>query len=171
MVSGVVPGDTDNSIKDSSVSVAVQFRDFHGGNIYINAPAALPARTERKLRVLVVDDQPRDLDEIARLLSVDSRIGKISRAADAMAAIMHINRGRDENLPYDAAFLDILMPGLNGMHLAKILSAFRVPPRIVFVTTDEKHAVDAFEIEAVDYLLKPIRPTRMTAAVDKLVHH
>ena len=64
----------------------------------------------------------------------------------------------------DAVFLDIQMPGLSGIELAQVLTRFRTPPAIVFVTAHEEHAVDAFELRAVDYVLKPVRADRLAEA-------
>ena len=61
----------------------------------------------------------------------------------------------------DAVFLDIRMPGLTGLELARVLRRFRTPPRVVFVTAHEEHAVEAFELDVVDYLLKPVREARL----------
>jgi DNA-binding LytR/AlgR family response regulator len=68
----------------------------------------------------------------------------------------------------DVAFLDIRMPGLDGLELARVLERFAHPPEIVFVTAYESHAVEAFELAAVDYLLKPVRPERLADAVRRL---
>ena len=65
----------------------------------------------------------------------------------------------------DLVFLDVAMPGLNGLEIAKVLARFKHPPRIVFVTAHDAHAVDAFELNAVDYLLKPIREERLRESV------
>ena len=62
-------------------------------------------------------------------------------------------------------FLDIRMPGLDGLELARVLARFARPPEIVFVTAFEQHAVEAFELQAVDYLLKPVRPERLSDAI------
>ena len=62
-----------------------------------------------------------------------------------------------QDLEVDAVFLDIQMPGLTGLDLAQVLARFRTPPPIVFVTAHEEHAVTAFELAAVDYVLKPVR--------------
>ncbi len=71
--------------------------------------------------------------------------------------------------PVDAVFTDIRMPGLTGLDLARVLSRFRVPPPVVFVTAHDEHAVDAFELDAVDYVLKPVRDDRLAEAVRRVV--
>ena len=69
----------------------------------------------------------------------------------------------------DAVFLDIQMPGLTGLDLAQVLSRFKEPPPVVFVTAHEEHAVEAFELHAVDYVLKPVRAERLAEAVRRVV--
>jgi DNA-binding LytR/AlgR family response regulator len=74
---------------------------------------------------------------------------------------------QDEHV--DAVFMDIRMPGLTGLDLARVLSRFKEPPPVVFVTAHDEHAVDAFDLKAVDYLLKPAREDRLAEAVRRVV--
>src|SRR5690606_23757590 len=67
------------------------------------------------------------------------------------------------------AFLDIHMPGLDGMALARSLAALSEPPAVVFVTADDARAVDAFDVRAADYLLKPVRTDRLRRAIDRVL--
>ncbi|MGZ5404776.1 MAG: LytR/AlgR family response regulator transcription factor [Nocardioides sp.] len=69
----------------------------------------------------------------------------------------------------DAVFLDVQKPGLSGLDLAQVLSRFKDPPPVVFVTAHEEHAVAAFELRAVDYVLKPVRAERLGEAVRRVV--
>jgi DNA-binding LytR/AlgR family response regulator len=105
------------------------------------------------LRVLVVDDELPALEELAYLLRADPRIGHVRTANSAATALKSLDSD-----PVDALFLDIKMPGLDGLDLAKVLSRFKAPPPVVFVTAYDDYAVDAFELQAVDYVLKPVRP-------------
>jgi DNA-binding LytR/AlgR family response regulator len=73
---------------------------------------------------------------------------------------------RDE--PVDAVFVDIAMPGLTGLELAEVLARFSAPPPVVFVTAHAEHAVDAFDVNAVDYVLKPVREERLREAVRRI---
>ena len=116
------------------------------------------------LRVLVVDDERPALDEMAFLLGNDPRVSAVL-TCDSAAEALRLLQGEH----VDAVFLDIAMPGLSGLDLAKVLSQFRVPPPVVFVTAHEEHAVDAFELNAVDYVLKPVREARLTEAVRRIV--
>lgn len=116
------------------------------------------------LRVLVVDDERPALDELAYLLGQDPHIGDVLTTGSATEALRLL---REEDV--DAAFLDIQMPGLTGLELAEVLSRFKEPPAVVFVTAHEQHAVEAFEVRAVDYVLKPVRPERLAEAVRRVV--
>jgi len=116
------------------------------------------------LRVLVVDDERPALDELAYLLDRDERVGEVV-TSDSATEGLRILREHD----VDAVFLDIQMPGLTGLELAQVLARFRTPPPIVFVTAHEEHAVDAFELQAVDYVLKPVRADRLAEAVRRVV--
>lgn len=120
--------------------------------------------TPASLRVLVVDDERPALDEIAWLLGRDARIGDVLTTDSAAEALRIL---QDEGV--DAVFMDIRMPGLSGLDLARVLSRFKEPPPVVFVTAYDEHAVDAFDLNAVDYLLKPVRDDRLTEAVRRVV--
>jgi DNA-binding LytR/AlgR family response regulator len=115
------------------------------------------------LEVLVVDDEEPALEDLAYLLRQHPRIGTVVTASDATEALRRLRDGS-----FAAVFLDIRMPGLDGLELARVLSRFATPPAIVFVTAFEQHAVEAFELQAVDYLLKPVRPDRLSDAIRRL---
>jgi DNA-binding LytR/AlgR family response regulator len=116
------------------------------------------------LHVLVVDDERPALDELAFLLGRDPRVGEVTTADSAAQALRVL-----KEKTVDAVFTDIRMPGLSGVELAAVLSRFREPIPVVFVTAHEQHAVDAFELNAVDYVLKPVRPARLGEAVRRVV--
>ncbi len=116
------------------------------------------------LRVLVIDDERPALDELAWLLGQDGRVAAV-QTCDSATGALRVLRERD----VDAVFLDIQMPGLTGLELAQVLSRFRQPPAIVFVTAHEEHAVEAFDLRAVDYVLKPVRGERLAEAVRRVV--
>lgn len=117
-----------------------------------------------QLRVLAVDDEPPALDELTFLLTRHPDVAEVISAGDANCALRVINE-RD----VDAVFLDINMPGLTGLELAAVLANFSRPPALVFVTAHEDKAVAAFEVGAVDYLLKPIREERLDAALRRII--
>lgn len=116
------------------------------------------------LRVLVVDDERPSLDELAFLLSADERIVDVVSCDSATEGLRVLRT--DE---VDCVFLDIQMPGLSGLELADVLTRFREPPPIVFVTAHDEHAVEAFDLRAVDYVLKPVRRERLAEAVRRVV--
>ena len=113
--------------------------------------------------VLAVDDEPPALDELAYLLRADPRVAEVRTASDAVSALQEL-----EGRAFDAVFLDIRMPGLSGLDLARVLARFAEPPAVVFVTAHEDAAVEAFELRAVDYLLKPVRSDRLAEALTRI---
>lgn len=116
------------------------------------------------LRVLVVDDEQPALDELAFLLGADPRVGEVIACRSATDSLRIL---REQGV--DCVFLDIQMPGLTGLELAEVLRQFKKSPPIVFVTAHEQHAVDAFDLRAVDYVLKPVRPERLAEAVRRVL--
>ncbi len=117
----------------------------------------------KPLMVLAVDDEMPALDELAYLLGRHPFIGEVFRAGDATSALRELNHRR-----IDAVFLDINMPGLSGIELAGVLAHYAQRPAIVFVTAHDDKAVAAFDVGAVDYLLKPIREDRLDEAVRRV---
>ncbi|MEU8760284.1 LytTR family DNA-binding domain-containing protein [Streptomyces sp. NPDC048659] len=132
------------------------------------------------VRVLAVDDEAPALGELLYLLRADPRVRSAEGAGDATEALRRIGRalepgpgGGEGPGALDVVFLDIHMPGLGGLDLARVLGRFARPPLIVFVTAHEGFAVQAFDLEAVDYVLKPVRRERLAEAVRRvhdLVH-
>jgi DNA-binding LytR/AlgR family response regulator len=116
------------------------------------------------LRALAVDDEVPALEELAYLLRADPRISNVLVASGAAEALRLL-----EVAAVDVVFLDIHMPGLDGIDVARVLARFAEPPPIVFVTAYDDHAVDAFEVRAVDYLMKPVRQERLAEAIRRVV--
>lgn len=119
---------------------------------------------EPGLQVLVIDDERPALDELSFLLERDPRVVGVLTSDSATDALRVLHE-----VPVDAVFLDISMPGLSGLELAQVLSRFRTAPPVVFVTAHEQHAVEAFDLNAVDYVLKPVREERLAEAVRRVV--
>jgi DNA-binding LytR/AlgR family response regulator len=119
--------------------------------------------TGETLRALAVDDVPPALDDICRLLREAPEVGEVAGAGDPLTALKMIQHDR-----FDVVFLDISMPGLDGLGLASLLARLSEPPVIVFVTAYDGHAVTAYGIGAVDYLLKPVRQERLSVALAKV---
>ncbi len=120
------------------------------------------------LVVLAVDDEAPALDEIAFLLRRDPRVATVLTAHDAAAAVAVLQPSADHPAP-DAVLLDIAMPGWDGVQLARVLAGLPNPPPVAFLSAHDDRAVDAYEIGAVDYLLKPVRAARLAEAVSRLV--
>ncbi|ALG83579.1 LytR/AlgR family response regulator transcription factor [Gordonia phthalatica] len=116
------------------------------------------------LTVLAVDDELPALDELSYLLNQHDSIATVHKASDATEALRVLSEHTIE-----AAFLDISMPGLSGMELAGVLANYTRPPAIVFVTAHDDRAVEAFDVGALDYLLKPLRTERLNQAIDRIL--
>lgn len=117
------------------------------------------------LRAIVVDDEPIILNELASMLANDKRIEIIGMYNDPLQLLQEIER-----LSPDCVFMDIEMPGLSGIELAERMSMEgNIQPDIVFITAYNHYASQAFDVNAIDYLLKPISPERMYKTIDKLV--
>lgn len=116
------------------------------------------------LRVLVIDDERPALDELQYLLDRDPRIAEVHTSSSATEALRLL-----QDREVDVVFLDVQMPGLSGVELAEVLTRFRSPPALVFVTAHEEHAVSAFDLDAVDYVLKPVREERLAEAVRRVL--
>lgn len=119
--------------------------------------------TTKPLTVLAVDDEAPALDELAYLLGRHSDIKEVRTAGDATSALRELSQHT-----IDAIFLDINMPGLSGIELAGVLANFANRPAVVFVTAHDDKAVAAFDVGAVDYVLKPIRQNRLDEAVRRV---
>jgi two-component system response regulator AlgR len=117
-----------------------------------------------KLKVLVVDDEALARSRLRTLLG-DCKTPAASVEGEAANATQAIELLRRQ--PFDLALLDIHMPGADGLTLAKTLRTLPHPPVLVFVTAHAEHAVQAFELEAADYLTKPVRLERLQQALQK----
>jgi DNA-binding LytR/AlgR family response regulator len=118
------------------------------------------------LRVLVVDDEPPARGELAYMIEQLEPVASVLAVGSGVEALRAL-----DSTPIDAVFLDIAMPGLSGLDLARVLARFEHPPAVVFVTAHDAHAVEAFELDAVDYLLKPVRPARVQEAIRRVLAH
>jgi DNA-binding LytR/AlgR family response regulator len=129
------------------------------------------------LVVLAVDDEPHGLDELCHILQEHPEIRRALKAGEAAEALRLVGgsdpevaqRRRSRLAPVDAAFIDINMPGLSGVELARVLAALKPAPALVFVTGTSDQAVDAFDIGAVDYILKPLSRDRVKLSVDRVL--
>jgi DNA-binding LytR/AlgR family response regulator len=116
------------------------------------------------LRVLAVDDEAPALDELAYLLRADPRVLRVHTAGDATEALRVL---RDHDV--DIVFLDIRMPGLDGMELARVLGRFVRPPAVVFVTAYDNRAAEAFDLGVADYVRKPVQRDRLAESLRRVL--
>ncbi len=144
--------------------------------------------TSNGLVVLAVDDEEPALNELKFLLERDPRVRKVHTASDSTGALRILSGGEPatpcgyaapaaapgsppvptRRSEVDVLFLDIRMPGLDGLELAGVLSHHVIPPAVVFVTAHDDRAVEAFAVGAVDYLLKPLRQERLAASLARI---
>jgi DNA-binding LytR/AlgR family response regulator len=120
--------------------------------------------TGEGLVLLAVDDERPALEDLVRMLEASSAVGRVESADSAASALVRLGEGSR----FDALFLDVRMPGLDGLELARILRRFEQPPAVVFVTAFDDHAVDAFELAVLDYLVKPVSRQRLDEALDRV---
>jgi two-component system LytT family response regulator len=117
-----------------------------------------------KLKALIVDDEYPARQELRFALSSFDNIEIVGEATSAQEALALIKA-----LDYQVLFLDISMPGMSGLELGAAIQELPRQPHVIFVTAYDEHAVQAFEVNAVDYLLKPVEPGRLKKAIDKVV--
>jgi DNA-binding LytR/AlgR family response regulator len=115
------------------------------------------------VRVLAVDDELPVLEDLVRMLEASPAVDRVESAASAEEALVALGDGA----AIDAVFLDVRMPGLGGLELARVLRRFERPPAIVFVSAFDDAAVGAFEVAAVDYLVKPVSRRRLDEAIER----
>ena len=115
------------------------------------------------LSVLAVDDERPALADLARLLRGLAQVDEVTCAHSGSEALRRL-----AERPFDALFLDVRMPDLNGLELAGVLDRFANPPAVVFVSAFEDGAVRAFEVHALDYLMKPVSRKRIEEAIQRV---
>lgn len=118
---------------------------------------------EGTLTVLAVDDEEPQLEDLARILDASPRVDDVDTALTAHVAMVMASERR-----YDAVFLDVRMPRVDGLDFARVLNAFAFPPIIVFVSAFEISAATAFGLRAVDYIMKPVVPERVDEALRRI---
>ena len=123
---------------------------------------SVPLSAVSSLKAVLVDDEQLARDELGYLLEQVGGVEVIGQAGNGVEALTTI-----EKLQPDVVFLDVQMPGLTGFEVARRLVGGRAVTQIVFVTAYDQHAIEAFEVNAVDYLLKPVDQARLEAAVDR----
>ena len=115
------------------------------------------------IHALIVDDEAPARSELRFLLSAHKGVEVVGEAASSGEALRLA-----QALSYDVIFLDVEMPGLTGIEMARLVRERPEAPAVVFVTAYEQYAVDAFSVEAFDYVLKPVDPDRLARVVERL---
>ncbi len=115
------------------------------------------------MRVVIADDEPLARERLRGLLAEQRGVEVVAEAADGQHAL----HACAEHHP-DLVLLDIAMPGIDGLEAARHLAAFEPRPAVVFCTAYDAHALSAFEAEAIDYLVKPVRAERLAAALERV---
>jgi two-component system response regulator LytT len=114
------------------------------------------------LKAIVIDDEQLAREELCYMLEDLGSVEVIAQAGNGLEAV-----GIVERLTPDVVFLDVQMPGLNGFEVAHRLIQNGRSPNIIFVTAFDRHAIEAFEVNAVDYLLKPVETSRLEQALER----
>lgn len=123
--------------------------------------SSLPAS---QLKTLIVDDEPLAIERLQLLCARQENINLVGTASDGEAAIRLA-----EQLQPDLLLLDIAMPGMDGLEVAKQLSGLKQPPAVIFVTAFDTFAVEAFGVAAIDYVLKPVETERLSLAISRVL--
>jgi two-component system LytT family response regulator len=114
------------------------------------------------LRTVIVDDEPLALERLKLLLADEPNLEIVAECTDGEEAVSYL-----QSQAVDLLFLDIQMPGMSGLEVVQGIGMFHLPPT-VFVTAFQEHAVRAFDVQAVDYLTKPIDPQRLKLAMHRV---
>ncbi len=112
------------------------------------------------MKILIADDEPLARQRLAGIVRDLSSTDLVSEAADGAQALSAVESDQP-----DIVLLDIRMPGLDGLDLARTITTFRQPPVVIFTTAYDTHALQAYDVQAIDYLLKPVRRDRLAIAL------
>jgi two-component system, LytTR family, response regulator LytT len=119
------------------------------------------------MKILIVEDEQHSREELEYQLVGLEPSASIETSENAQDAWERLERA-DAQTPFNLIFLDIQMPGMNGLELAARISRLQTPPRIVFATANPQHAITAFDLEGIDYLLKPYRSARLAQTLERV---
>ena len=115
------------------------------------------------MRIVIADDEPLARDRLRALLAEQAGVEVVAEAEDGESALHAC-----ADLKPDLVLLDIAMPGIDGLEAARHLAAFEPRPAVVFCTAYDAHALSAFDAQAIDYLVKPVRSERLAAALERV---
>lgn len=115
------------------------------------------------MKAIIVEDEYLSLDELKSIIEENSNIEVIDTFDNGLDALNFINKNY-----VDTIFLDINLPILDGMNLARTINKFEKKPKIIFITAYKKHAIEAFELDAFDYIMKPYSDERIICTLEKL---
>lgn len=116
------------------------------------------------IKVMVVDDEPWNREELSRMIEESGEFRVVEEAENGRQAIEKLK----DNPSLEVVFLDVDMPGLNGVEVASKLADWPSPPLVVFATAYDQYAIEAFEAKAIDYLLKPCEPGRLKNTLERV---
>lgn len=122
----------------------------------------MPETGGDKLRTLIVDDEPLAIERMQVICAKIDDLAVVGTASDGAQALRLV-----EALSPDLLLLDMTMPETDGLSVARALSKQDSPPAVVFVTAHDNYAVEAFDLDAVDYVLKPVKPERLERAIQR----
>ena len=123
---------------------------------------SMAENTSEKLRTLIVDDEPLAVERMQVICARMEDLAVVGTASDGAQALRLI-----EALKPDLVLLDMTMPEVDGLSVAKALAKEEQRPAVVFVTAHDNYAVEAFDLDAVDYVLKPVKPDRLERAIKR----
>lgn len=115
------------------------------------------------MKIVIADDEPLARERLRHLLADAADVDVVAEAGDGLA-VLHACAEHDPDL----VLLDIAMPGMDGLEVVRHLAAFEPRPAVVFCTAFDAHALSAFEAQAIDYLVKPVRAERLAAALERV---
>lgn len=125
-----------------------------------------PATAMTPLKLLIVDDEPLARERLAAMVADLPHCTLVGEASNGREAVE-----KAEKLSADVLLLDIAMPVMDGLEAARHLAQLSSPPAVIFCTAYDEHALTAFETAAVDYLVKPVRQERLSAAIERVRRH
>ncbi len=120
------------------------------------------------MKILIVEDEQHSREELEYLLTKLEPTTTLETSENALLAWEKLEIAANTTEPFEVVFLDIQMPVMNGLELAARIARLNQPPRIIFATANPDHALTAFDLEGVDYVLKPYRTSRLAQTLERI---